>query len=99
MNYEVLGIISGILGSVSIFPQIYKSYTSRSSKDLSTSMIVLTYFAQSFGILYGILIKHFAVYAANTAVLSLYVVLHIIKVRNARYVVTESGQEQELVLV
>ena len=97
MNYEVLGIISGILGSVSILPQIYKSYKTRSSKDLSTSTIVLTYFAQGFGILYGILIKHFAVYAANTTVLSLFVVLHIIKVRNEHRVAPES--EQELVPV
>jgi uncharacterized protein with PQ loop repeat len=79
---EILGFASGILGSVSLIPQIHKSYTTKSSNDISTKTICLMYCALIIAVIYGILIKHAAIYAMNGIACSLYVILHVIKIRN-----------------
>lgn len=81
-NPEIIGYIAGIIGSMSIIPQIYKSYISGSSKDLSTKMFILTYISYGFAITYGILIKHVAIYIMNAIGFGLYILLHSIKIYN-----------------
>lgn len=82
MNAELIGIASGLIGCISICPQIYKSYKTRSSKDISTGTILLTYLAQSLGIVYGVLINHYAVYTSNSVGLVLFMTLHLVKHHN-----------------
>lgn len=94
-NYEPIGLISGVIGAVSVLPQIRKSWISKSSKDISTNMILLTYVAVGLGMIYGVLIRHAAVYLSNAAIFALYVVLHLVKVRNES-VSPESEQVLEL---
>lgn len=95
---EALGLAAGILGSASCLPQIYKSWTSRSSKDISTWMIVLVYASSILGIWYGVLVQHLAIYVGNSITCGLYIVLHLVKFRNER-VGPESAPEQEQELV
>lgn len=90
MSTELIGIASGLVGCISIFPQIYKSYKTRSSKDISTGTILLTYLAQSLGIVYGVLINHYAVYISNSVGLVLFITLHVVKYHN------ESNHEELL---
>jgi uncharacterized protein with PQ loop repeat len=97
-GYEALGLVSGAISVISVVPQIHRNFVTRSSKDISTTMIVLTYISMSLGILYGVLIQHAAVYISDSAILSLYVALHLVKMRNGR-VAPESESEQELVEV
>jgi MtN3 and saliva related transmembrane protein len=85
-NNEIFGYISGIISALSILPQIYKSYNTRSSKDLSTKTFILTYIAYGFAITYGILIKHVAIYVMNTIGCILYIILHSIKIYNEHYI-------------
>jgi len=47
-------------------------------------MIVLTYLAMGLGMIYGVLIRHAAIYTSNTVIFGLYVILHMVKVRNER---------------
>ena len=84
-NPEILGYVSGIMGSLSIVPQIYKSYISGSSKDLSTKMFIIQYIAYTFAIVYGILIKHAAVYLMNAIGFLLFILLHSVKIYNEYY--------------
>lgn len=94
---EILGFTSAAICSASVVPQIVKSWRTRSSKDISTPMILMTYLAMVLGIAYGFLIDHVAVYVGNSATLLLYVTLHVVKIRNGTGPVSES--EQELVVV
>ena len=97
-NYEPIGLVSGAICAVSVLPQIHKSWITRSSKDISVSMIVLTYIAMSLGMVYGVLIRHAAIYTSNAVIFALYAVLHMVKVRNERgALVSESEQELGLV--
>jgi MtN3 and saliva related transmembrane protein len=95
-NYEPIGLVSGAICAVSVLPQIRKSWISKSSKDISTSMIVLTYLAMGLGMIYGVLIRHAAIYLSNAVIFALYIVLHLVKLRNERISLV-SVQEQELV--
>ena len=96
-NYEPIGLVSGAVCAVSVLPQIRKSWITRSSKDISVSMIMLTYLAMSLGMVYGVLIRHAAIYTSNAVIFGLYVVLHMVKVRNERGALV-SGPEQVLEL-
>ena len=90
---EILGFTSAAICSASVVPQIVKSWRTRSSKDISTPMILMTYLAMALGIAYGFLIDHVAVYVGNSVTMILYIVLHVVKIRNGK------GSEQELVEV
>ena len=58
-------------------------------------MILLTYVAVGLGTIYGVLIRHAAVYLSNAVIFVLYIVLHLVKVRNERGALV-SAQELEL---
>ena len=81
-NYEPIGLVSGAIGAISVLPQIRKSWITRSSKDISTTTILLMYLAMTLGLTYGVLIRHAAIYTSNAVILGLYVVLHLVKARN-----------------
>jgi MtN3 and saliva related transmembrane protein len=85
-SIESIGILSGLIGCLSIIPQIYKSYTSGSSQDLSTSTFILLYIAYTLAVIYGICINHIAVYLSDSVALILYVILHSTKIYNEREV-------------
>ena len=81
---ELVGIASATLASGAIVPQIYKSWKSGSSEDISTYTICVTYLAMILGIIYGALIKHMAIYVGNSVTLVLYMTLHAVKIRNSK---------------
>ena len=83
-NYEPIGLVSGAICAISVLPQIRKSWITRSSKDISTTTILLMYLAMTLGLTYGVLIRHAAIYTSNAVILGLYVVLHLVKARNER---------------
>ena len=84
MSIELLGGVSGAVFCIATLPQIHKNWTTRSSKDISTPTIVLTYVGAITGIVYGAFIGHAAVYASNAVILALYMTLHGVKIRNER---------------
>jgi MtN3 and saliva related transmembrane protein len=102
MSVELIGFASGMIGSLSILPQIYKSWVSGSSNDLSTNTIVLMYIALILAVIYGIMINHSAIYITNIFSCILYVILHGIKIRNERkkikdiYIEIDSENETEI---
>lgn len=68
--------------AVSIVPQIYKSWVTRSSGDISTATILMDYLALGLATVYGVLIDHEAIYVCNSINLGLYVIMHLVKYRN-----------------
>ena len=94
---ELVGITSAALASGAIVPQIYKSWKSGKSDDISTYTICVTYMAMVLGIIYGTLIKHVAIYIGNSVTLLLYICLHGVKVRNSRLTLQEDESKRNLV--
>jgi len=48
------GIFSGILNTVRLFPQVYKSWRTKKTADLSGYFVAILFFQSVFIILYGI---------------------------------------------
>ena len=58
---EALGILGGIITNTAILPQIYKSYSTRSTRDLSWAMFATYYAGVLMMFVYGVLITEPAV--------------------------------------
>jgi MtN3 and saliva related transmembrane protein len=96
---EVIGIAAGVVACLSVVPQIVKNWRTRSSKDISTGTILLAYLSETLAVIYGVQIRHFAVWGTNCVLLTLYATLHLVKFRNERAEVRALGSEQEQELV
>ena len=49
-----LGIVAGILNTIRLLPQVYKSWTTKKTTDLSGYFIAILFFQSVFIILYGL---------------------------------------------
>lgn len=54
MLATIFGAIAGILTSIRLIPQIYKSLNTRKTRDLSFAFLIIVFFQALFLILYGI---------------------------------------------
>ena len=61
-NYNLLSFIGGGILCVNMWPQIYKIWITKSSKDLSYLFIATNFIGLSFMCSYGILIKDVSLY-------------------------------------
>ena len=52
---EIIGYIAGFFTSIPLFPQIYKSYKTKSTKDLSSLFILFEIIGSTLWITYGFL--------------------------------------------
>lgn len=66
---ELFGSIAGILTTISFFPQVYKTFKSKSAKDLSLLMFSLFTLGIIFWLVYGILINSRPVIISNSITL------------------------------
>lgn len=62
---EVVGMIAGTMTTFAYFPQVIKTYKSRSAKDLSLGMISLLTFGVFLWTVYGLIIMKPAIILAN----------------------------------
>jgi MtN3 and saliva related transmembrane protein len=70
-SITILGLIGGTFTTASFFPQVLKTWKTRSTKDVSLGMFVLLSVGISFWIAYGIKIGSTPVVAANSVSLVL----------------------------
>lgn len=54
MITNILGITAGVLGSIRLIPQVYKSLRTKHTRDLSVVFIIIVLFQSLFLVLYGI---------------------------------------------
>ena len=78
---DALGLLAGILTTTAFVPQVYKTWKTRSAKDLSLSMFLIFVLGVLLWLLYGILKRDLPVIAANAATLILAVTLLVFKLR------------------
>ena len=78
---DALGLLAGILTTTAFVPQVYKTWKTRSAKDLSLSMFLIFVMGVLLWLLYGLLKRDLPVIAANSATLILAVTLLVFKLR------------------
>lgn len=82
MNFEfIIGLIAGLLCTISFLPQVIKIIKTRHTKDLS----LITFSIFSLGVflwlIYGILIEKLPVILANGITLILVIIILVLKIR------------------
>lgn len=65
-SITILGLIGGTFTTASFFPQVVKTWRTRSTKDVSSGMFVLLSVGITFWIAYGFKIGSVPVIAANS---------------------------------
>ena len=79
--YEILGLVAAIITTGSFFPQVYKTWKTKSTEGLSLTMYSCFFVGIVLWLIYGIHIKSLPMILANavTAILSLFLVLMKLK--------------------
>jgi len=79
MLADFFGTIAGILTSIRLIPQVYKSLRTKHTRDLSTAFLVIILFQALFLILYGITKPDILILCGNVIPLICSIVLIYLK--------------------
>lgn len=79
---EMVGMLAGALTSVAFFPQAWRVFTTRSTKDISLGMYVLFTTGVLLWLVYGLLIGSLALIASNLVTGVLAIVILALKLRH-----------------
>jgi MtN3 and saliva related transmembrane protein len=77
----LLGFVAGALTAFAFLPQVLKTWRSRSSGDLSLSMLAAQSAGVSLWILYGVVINSSPVIVSNAVTLTMCLALLVLKIR------------------
>ena len=77
----VLGLLAGALTTISFLPQVIKTWTSRSAKDISLGMFLTFCSGVVLWIIYGIAVRDLPVIATNLATLILASTILLLKLK------------------
>lgn len=80
MLETIFGIIAGILTSIRLIPQAYRSLKIKETRDLSFSFLIILFFQAIFLILYGITKPDFLIVYMNILPLLCSIILIFLKV-------------------
>jgi MtN3 and saliva related transmembrane protein len=76
-----LGYVAGTLTVVSFIPQVYRTWKTKHTKDLSFGMFALLVTACSLWAIYGIIIKDWSVILTNLGMVALNGAIGVAKIR------------------
>lgn len=79
-SITILGLVGGTLTTVSFLPQVFKTWKSRSAKDVSLWMFLILSLGIVMWIIYGFLIGSIPVIAANIVSFVLVFTILILKI-------------------
>jgi len=82
MNVEVVGFIAGLLVAISVFPQVYKSWKTKSTSDISIAWMLINLSGQTLWIIYGFLISSISLIVMSSITLALAISLLILKIKH-----------------
>ena len=71
MILEMIGLIAGVLTTAAFVPQVYKTWKSRSAKDLSLGMFLVFVTGVALWLCYGIVLQNTPIIMANAVTLVL----------------------------
>lgn len=82
MDYAiVLGVIAAMLTTICQVPQVYKSWSTKHTKDISWLMYLLLFTGVSLWLIYGIIIRDIPLMLANSLTAALVLAVLILKAR------------------
>ena len=81
MLVEIIGIIAGVLTTISFIPQVVKVIRTRSTRDLSLGWLAMAWFGIFLWLMYGVLINNFALEFANGIAFPLISIVLVYKLR------------------
>ena len=77
----IIGLLAGILCTISFLPQVIRISKTKHTRDLSLATFLILSLGVSLWLVYGILIKQLPIILANGAVLSLAILILIMKIK------------------
>lgn len=80
-NFEIIGLIAGVLTTSAFVPQVYKTWKSKSAESLSLTMYLVFFIGIILWLIYGIHIKSLGMILANTVTAFLALLLIFFKLR------------------
>jgi MtN3 and saliva related transmembrane protein len=81
MSNELIGFLAAILTTGSFFPQVWKIWKTKSTRDLSWWMVAMFTCGVGLWLLYGILMKSPSITVANSIAFSLWIAISVMKWR------------------
>jgi MtN3 and saliva related transmembrane protein len=79
---EAIGLVAGLLTTISFIPQARHAWRTRSTKDISLAMYLAFTCGVLLWLIYGILIGSLSVVLANAVTLALALFILVLKVRH-----------------
>ena len=80
-SIDLLGLIAGALTTIAFFPQLLKTWKSKSAKDVSLVMMIIFCIGVFLWVLYGLTINSLPVVITNLITLILALLILILKIR------------------
>lgn len=81
LTIDVLGWVAGTLTTIAFFPQLLKTWTTRSAKDVSLGMMITFCIGVFLWLVYGLAIQAMPVIACNAITLVLALSIVVLKIR------------------
>lgn len=81
MNVELVGFTAGLFVASSLFPQVLKSWKTKSTKDISIAWNVINLIGQLIWLFYGILIGSISLIVMTTLTFLMVLSLLILKIK------------------
>jgi len=77
----IIGLIAGILCTISFLPQVIKAFKTRHTRDLSLATFLIFSLGVFLWLIYGILIKQIPIILANAAIFVLTLLILTMKIK------------------
>jgi MtN3 and saliva related transmembrane protein len=81
---DTLGLLAGTLTTIAFFPQLYKTWKSKSARDVSLVMMITFSIGVFLWLVYGLVIHAMPVIVANAVTLVLALLIVLLKIRYMR---------------
>lgn len=78
---EFIGFIAGSLVAISVFPQVLKSWKTKSTKDIALSWSVINLIGQILWIVYGFLIASYSLVIMSSITLVMNISMIVLKLK------------------
>ncbi|WP_298489170.1 SemiSWEET family sugar transporter [uncultured Maribacter sp.] len=78
-NIEILGLVAAVFTTSSFFPQVYKAWKEKSTKDISLTMYIAFLIGIILWLIYGYYINSISMVIANTVTLVLVLIVIVLK--------------------
>jgi len=80
MTAEHLGFIAGIITTASFVPQVWRTWKSKSGRDVSSAMLLMLSSGTLLWLVYGVMVSGLPIIVANAVTFTLVVVIFVLKI-------------------